>query len=168
MAPTAGAGTLTAHSVASGVAEQPMSLPETALGAKNRAAAAFAAQRSVRSGSGAPASLLGIGIESGLFQLDGRHYDVCVVSAFDGLSHHLGMSCAFEIPPPIISRVLEGMDLSQACNASLITSDPKLGEHGGLIGLLSSSRITREDYTVQAVETALFFAAEAARPWYAS
>ena len=56
---------------------------------------------------------------------------------------------------------------AQACNASMITDDPKLGEHGGLIGLLSSGRITREEYTVQAINTALFFAAEAARPWYA-
>ena len=61
----------------------------------------------------------------------------------------------------------DGCDLSQACNASGITRDPKLGEHGGLIGLLSSGRLTREDYTVQALTTALFFAAKAARPWYA-
>jgi non-canonical (house-cleaning) NTP pyrophosphatase len=50
---------------------------------------------------------------------------------------------------------------------SAITTDPKIGEHGGLIGLLSSSRITREEYTVQALNTALFFAAAAARSWYA-
>ena len=78
------------------------------------------------------------------------------------------MSCAFEIPPTIIPHVTKGgMDPSQACNASGITSDPRLGEHGGLIGLLSSNRLTREEYTVQALSTALFFAAEAARPWYA-
>ena len=102
------------------------------------------------------------------------------------------MSCAFEIPPTIIPHVTKGgmdlsqacnpnpnpnpilphvtnggMDPSQACNASGITSDPRLGEHGGLIGLLSSNRLTREEDTVQALSTALFFAAEAARPWYA-
>jgi non-canonical (house-cleaning) NTP pyrophosphatase len=116
--------------------------------------------------------VLALGIESGLFALeyDGRrrYYDVCVVSAYDGARHHLGLSCAFEIPQPILRHVLEeGMDLSQACNVSAITTDPKIGEHGGLIGLLSSSRITREEYTVQALNTALFFAAAAARSWYA-
>jgi len=115
--------------------------------------------------------VLGLGIESGLFALeyDGqtRYYDVCVVSAYDGASHHHGLSCAFEIPPPVLRHVLEnGCDLSQACNASLITSDDKIGEHGGLIGLLSSGRLSREQYTVQALDTALFFAAAAARPWY--
>ena len=86
-----------------------------------------------------------MGIESGLFELGGSWFDVCVVSAFDGSKHHLGLSCAFAIPPPIMSFVHNGLDLSQACNAAMITSDPKLGEHGGLIGLLSSSRITREE-----------------------
>ena len=171
-----------AHKVASGVSEQPMSLEETARGARNRAAAAHRAARGLRAGIGATTSsseaaaadgpVLALGIESGLFALeyDGRrrYYDVCVVSAYDGARHHLGLSCAFEIPQPILRHVLEeGMDLSQACNVSAITTDPKIGEHGGLIGLLSSSRITREEYTVQALNTALFFAAAAARPWYA-
>jgi len=161
---------LTSHKVPSDVSEQPMTLEETARGARNRAASAHAAHRAAAP-EAAAAPVLGLGIESGLFELkyDGvsRYYDVCVVSAFDGAAHHLGMSCAFEIPPPILRHVLEhGLDLSQACNASLITNDDKIGEHGGLIGLLSSSRITREEYTVQALNTALFFAAAAARPWY--
>ena len=175
-----------AHKVASGVSEQPMSLEETARGARNRAAAAHAAAVEMHAGARVPRAggsattsaaaadgpVLALGIESGLFALeyDGRrrYFDVCVVSAYDGARHHLGLSCAFEIPQPILRHVLEeGMDLSQACNVSAITTDPKIGEHGGLIGLLSSSRITREEYTVQALNTALFFAAAAARPWYA-
>ena len=178
-----------AHKVASGVSEQPMSLEETARGARNRAAAAHAAAVEMHAGARVPRAggsattsaaaaaaadgpVLALGIESGLFALeyDGRrrYYDVCVVSAYDGARHHLGLSCAFEIPQPILRHVLEeGMDLSQACNVSAITTDPKIGEHGGLIGLLSSSRITREEYTVQALNTALFFAAAAARSWYA-
>ena len=76
---------------------------------------------------------------------------------------------ALVVGPQILRHVLgpERCDLSQACNRSGITNDPQLGEHGGLIGLLSSSRITREAYTLQALNTAVFFAAEAARPWYA-
>ena len=158
-----------AYSVPSGVSEQPMTLEETARGARNRADAAYRAHAQAAVGGPSRGGLphLGVGIESGLFVIDGRHFDVCVVSAYDGAAHHLGLSCAFEIPKAIMEHVLRGCDLSQACNASLITSDPKLGEHGGLIGLLSSGRITREQYTVQALNTALFFAAEAARPWYA-
>ena len=168
---------ISAHKVPSGVSEQPMSLDETARGAKNRALAAHAAALAEQSTAAAATTaaggrrrILGLGIESGLFQLDGATFDVCVVSAFDGQSHHLGLSCAFEIPKPILRHVLgpERCDLSQACNRSGITSDPKLGEHGGLIGLLSSSRLTREAYTLQAISTAVFFAAEAARPWYAN
>ena len=130
---------------------QPMEIEETALGARNRAAAAHAA-------AGGGRVVLGLGIESGLFVLGSKHYDVCVVSAFDGWKHRLGLSCAFEIPPAILSHVLErGLDLSQACRASGITRDPKLGEHGGLIAILSSERVTRLDYTVQAITMALFF-----------
>ena len=37
---------------------------------------------------------------------------------------------------------------------------------GGLIGCLSGMAITREEYTVQAVRTALFFAADANKAFY--
>ena len=136
-----------------------MGMNETSRGARNRAEAAHAAQ-------GGGKGVLGLGIESGLFVLEGRHFDVCVVSAYDGSEHHLGLSCAFEIPPQILSHVLKGgLDLSQACNASGITSDPKLGEHGGLIAILSAERVTRLDYTVQAITMALFFAECACNVW---
>jgi inosine/xanthosine triphosphatase len=150
-------------SVPSRVPEQPMSMEVTTQGAKNRAMAAYQREHQALVGLSQPGGrLLGLGIESGLFELDGRHYDVCVVSAYDGATHHLGLSCAFEIPNPILRHVTEhGKDLSQACLSSGITRDTRLGEHGGLIGLLSSNRLTREDYTVQALETALFFALEA-------
>ena len=40
------------------------------------------------------------------------------VSAFDGQSHHLGLSCAFQIPPPILRLVLgKGLDLSQVVSS---------------------------------------------------
>lgn len=138
--------------IASGVSEQPMTVEETATGARNRAEAAHKAH------GGGP-GVLALGVESGLFMVSGAHFDVCVVSAYDGTTHHLGLSCAFEIPPPILRHVLTGgLDLSQACNTAQITSDPKLGEHGGLISILSHGRVTRLDYTVQAVMMALFFA----------
>ena len=45
----------------------------------------------------------------------GRAFDVCVCSATDdGETFNEGMSCSFEIPPPVFAHVREGMDLSQA------------------------------------------------------
>ena len=69
--------------------------------------------------------------------------------------------------PQILRHVLgpERCDLSQACNRSGITSDPKLGEHGGLIAILSAERVTRLDYTVQAITMALFFGECACNVW---
>ena len=154
--------TLYQYSVPSGVDDQPIGMEVTARGARNRAYEAYHHERHRASVGAMHARLLGVGIESGLFALDGRYYDVCIVSAYDGTTHHYGLSCAFQIPPRILKYVTNhGKDLSQACRLSGISSDPKLGEHGGLIGLLSSNRLTREDYTLQALETALFFALEA-------
>lgn len=159
---------IAAFPVASGVSEQPMGLDETARGASSRAEAAYAeAISSQASGGMASGEVLAIGIESGLYQpvtADGW-YDVCVVSAYDGKEHRFGLSCSFEIPPAIMRFVLERkMDLSEACNAAGITDDPHLGEHGGLIGILSQQRVTRLDYTVQALQTALFFVDN--QKWY--
>ena len=107
-------------------------------------------------------------MESGIFQVGGKWFDVCVASAFDGAEHHLGLSCAFEVPPAVARALFSkaGMDLSKASNDAGVSSDPKLGEHGGLIGCLSGLAITREEYTVQAVRTALFFAADANKAFY--
>ena len=148
---------------------QPIGLEYTTTGARNRAIAAWKASSDCD---------IAFGIESGLFKLsNGKYYDVCVCSAFDGQKHHLGFSCAFQIPSTIICHVLEhGKDLSQACNMSGITSDPRLGEHGGLIGILTHSRINRSHintiltltlhsyrlkYTKQAITCALLFVEEA-------
>ena len=49
------------------------------------------------------------------------------------------------------------MDLSQACNAAGVTSNPKLGEAEGLIGVLSNGRVTRQAYTEQALQMCFFF-----------
>jgi inosine/xanthosine triphosphatase len=160
-------------SVPSGVSEQPLTLEETTRGARSRAQAAFAAYYSSdaaccsSNATCSRPSLVALGIESGLFAMEGTYFDVCVVSAYDGREHHLGLSCAFQIPPRILSNVLDhGMDLSQASNAAGITKDPKLGEHQGLIGILSHGRLSRLAYTETAVHTALLWA-ENAR-WYPS
>eukprot|EP00927_Polykrikos_kofoidii_P050443 TRINITY_DN4435_c0_g1_i3.p1 TRINITY_DN4435_c0_g1~~TRINITY_DN4435_c0_g1_i3.p1 ORF type:complete len:304 (+),score=64.44 TRINITY_DN4435_c0_g1_i3:191-1102(+) len=132
-----------------------MSLEETRQGAMNRARNAYDRAQKAQP----TAIILGVGIESGIFRTEGdrRGYDVCIVSAFDGDSFNQGMSCAFEIPPPIMKFVEQGLDLSKACHAAGVTANPKLGEAEGLIGILSRGRVTRMDYTVQALLMAFMF-----------
>ena len=156
------------HSVPSGVSDQPMGLHTTVDGAYNRAEAALL------KGLGAPgesgdvptARRLFVGIESGLFRLRAQngaspHLDVCVVCvlsvAADGkYRSSYGLSCAFPIPPALMRHVIDGgMELSEACVASGITDDAQVGERGGLIGILTDGRVTRGDYTEQAMEMAL-------------
>ena len=145
--------------VESGIPDQPLTLATTRAGAINRARAAFAeAKKSMSDGGG---DVLAVGIESGLFEPDGdtgRAFDVCVCMATaDGETFNMGMSCAFEIPAPLMECVRKGMDLSQACNKCNITSDPNIGQNGGLIGILSNGRVTRQAYTEQALQMALLF-----------
>lgn len=124
--------TVLAVAVESGVPEQPIGLAAIAKGATSRAEAAFAA---------APDPTLAFGIESGLFApLPDRQslYDVCIVSAFDGRSHSLGLSCAFEIPPAARDAVLkDGLDLSQAAIKVKLTQNQNIGKSGGLIAILT-------------------------------
>ena len=137
------------YDVNSGIPEQPVGLDVVAAGARNRAVAAHAAH------GGRGGSTLAFGLESGLFELDGRHLDACVASAFDGATHSLGVSCAFEIPPDVLRHVLDdGMDLSEA-SASAGLGDADIGKKGGLIAVLTRGRVTRTDYTAQAVKMAL-------------
>jgi inosine/xanthosine triphosphatase len=139
-----------AFDVTSGVSNQPLSLEETTLGAKNRAKHAFGA---------CPSCRYGFGIESGLFQVNGTEtgfLEACICCIYDGTSHFVGMSCGFEVPKPILNFILEKkMDLAQACFHSGITSNPNLGSAEGLIGILSKGRVNRKEYTRQCIVTAL-------------
>eukprot|EP00933_Yihiella_yeosuensis_P025007 TRINITY_DN1938_c1_g1_i1.p1 TRINITY_DN1938_c1_g1~~TRINITY_DN1938_c1_g1_i1.p1 ORF type:complete len:355 (-),score=79.93 TRINITY_DN1938_c1_g1_i1:44-1108(-) len=118
------------------------------------------AYKRAKASSEGDAVILALGIESGLHwtEVDGRAYDVCVCSTYDGVAFNQGLSCAFEIPPSVLKFVVEkGMDLAQATNAAGLSSNPKLGEAEGLIGVLSRGRVTRLDYTKQAIDMALMF-----------
>jgi len=150
--------TISSHKVDSGIKDQPDSLELTIEGAQNRARASFEQAKATASPS---SEILALGIESGLFftKVDNRCFDVCVCSSTtDGINFNQGMSCAFEIPPGVVKFVVEnGMDLSQASNAAGLTTNPKLGEAEGLIGILSQGRVTRQQYTEQAVQMSLMF-----------
>ncbi len=135
--------------VESGVSEQPKSLEETVQGAMNRARNAF------RGFS------YSIGLESGLMkvpQTKTGSMDFCACAIYDGREYHLGLSCAFEFPPVVTRMIHElGIDANEAFYRSGLTKDRKIGSSQGGIGLLTKGRLTRKEYTKQAVRMALVY-----------
>ena len=133
--------------VTSGVSEQPKSLDEIVRGAVNRAKHAF------------QYCDYSFGIESGLMEVPYTKtglMDACACVIYDGKQTHIGLSCAFECPPDVIKAVLrEGCDLDSAFLKTGLTSNPKIGKSDGAIGLLTKGRMTRKEYTKQAIMMAL-------------
>jgi len=152
----------TSKVVNTGVSDQPYTLSETMTGAKNRATAAWGAHQIGCGGGpcggsgGEEASVWGVGMESGLFEdPQGKLFDLCACAIFDGERYHVGYSCAWALPDSLAECVRNGLDLSQGGNAIGLASDPKIGDKGGLIALLTGSRVTRPQYTVQSIQMAL-------------
>ena len=79
----------------SGVREQPLGLEETVLGAKNRA-------RTARDESGAH---IGIGLESGLVEVENSTVDFCACVIYDGDRYHVGLSSGWPLPPRVASTI---------------------------------------------------------------
>ncbi|MFA6354419.1 MAG: inosine/xanthosine triphosphatase [Candidatus Paceibacterota bacterium] len=131
----------------SGVGDQPKSLEETIRGAQNRAKNVFKNCN------------YSLGIESGLMKVPetkSGYMDVCVCAIYDGKNFHLGLSSAFEYPKEITKLIIEdNLDATQAANKSGLTENPKLGSAEGIIGIITKGRITRKEYTKQAIRTAL-------------
>jgi inosine/xanthosine triphosphatase len=132
--------------VPSGISDQPKSLEETVRGAINRAKNAF---------TDADYSF---GLESGLMEVPYTKtgiMDVCVCAIYDGKNTHVGLSCAFEPPKKVAQLMHEGMNMSEATAAAGLTTNPNIGAAEGLIGILTQGRLTRQQYTKQALMTAL-------------
>ncbi len=134
--------------VSSGVADQPSSLEETIDGAMNRARSAFIDCD------------YGIGLESGLMivpKTKSGYMDICACAIYDGEDFHLGLSSAWEFPNKDIidSMLKDGLNMSQAINKFGLTSSEKIGSEEGAIGILTKGRMTRKEYTKQALRTAL-------------
>lgn len=132
----------------SGVADQPKSLEEVVAGAKNRAQNVFGDCD------------YSIGLESGLMAVPGTksgYMDVTVCAIYDGREFHLGLSPAWEFPNTEIMKTIleEGLDMSQAINKHSLTNNPAIGSEEGAIGILTKGRLTRKEYTKQALRTAL-------------
>ena len=131
----------------SGVSEQPKSLEETVQGAINRAAMVF------------NGCVYSFGIESGLMvvpQTKTGSMDFCVCAIYDGKNYHLGLSCAFEFPTKVTQMIHElGIDANEAFYRCGLTADRKIGSSEGAIGMLTRGRMSRKDYTKQAIQMAL-------------
>lgn len=136
-----------ARDVSSEVSVQPKTLEETIRGAMNRARAAF---------QNSPYSF---GIESGLMKIlytKTEYMDVTACAIYDGKQFHLGLSSAFEYPKEATRLVLEeGLDITQAFNKIGLTDDPNLGAANGAVAFLTKGRITRKEYTQEAIRMAL-------------
>ena len=132
----------------SGVSDQPKSLEETINGAINRAKGIFLDCD------------YSIGIESGLMSVPmskSGYMDVCVCAIYDGRECHLGLSSAWEFPDPSVTNLMinDGLDMSQAINKAGMTKNENIGSAEGVIGILTKGRMTRKEYTKQALRTAL-------------
>ena len=47
------------------------------------------------------------------------------------------------------------MNLTDACNEAGICDDPNIGDKGGVLAVVTGGRVTRPDYTVQAIQMAI-------------
>lgn len=130
------------------VADQPLTLEETMRGAMNRGRNAFTDCD------------YSIGLESGMMAVPHSktgYMDLCVCAIYDGKDYHFGLSSAWEFPKKEITDLImnKGLDMSQAINHIGLTADPAIGAKEGAIGILTRNRLTRKEYTKQALRTAL-------------
>ena len=135
-----------AAAAASGVADQPRSLEETVQGAINRAQSAY---RDCN---------FSVGLESGLMAVPktkSGFMDVCVCAIFDGREYHLGLSSAWEAPRSVMDFIKAGSDMNQAAFKAGLTDNPQVGAAEGLVGIMTKGRLTRKQYTKEAIRTAL-------------
>ena len=132
---------------ASLVSDQPKSLEETMQGAMNRAKGAFADCE------------YSFGIESGLMRVPNTKtgfMDFTVCAVYDGADFYFGLSPAIEVPAHVMRFVTEeGMNLNEAFFKAGLTDNPTLGNAEGMLGLLTRGRVTRKDYTKQAIIMAM-------------
>lgn len=101
----------------------------------------------------------GFGIESGLMSVPHTKtgfMDVCVCAIYDGNDFHIGLSSAWEAPEQVIKYMIEGgLDVNQAAHKAGLTDSLKVGSAEGLVGIMTKGRLTRKQYTKQAIRTAL-------------
>ncbi len=112
---------------------------ETLAGAINRAVEA-------RKRAGAD---FGVGLESGLFLVYGRHFDIQWCAVFDGENITLGSSMGFEVPAAVAGRLKKGKeDMAEVFEE--LTGIRGIGKKGGAIAFLSNGITERRYMSEQA------------------
>jgi inosine/xanthosine triphosphatase len=133
--------------VDSGVPPQPIGFETIVRGARNRALNAMKAV------SGCD---YGVGVEAGIFSLDGVVMDVQAAVIVDSLGREsVGFSPSFPLPRDFGEKLLKGeaRELEVLVDGYYGTKD--IGEKGGFIRLLTRDVVLREDLTRLAVIMAL-------------
>lgn len=129
------------------VSAQPMSLEEIVRGARTRAKNAFTD------------CAYSVGIESGFMDVPYAKtgcMDICACAIFDGTEYYVGLSSAFECPQQIVDAVKNGnVELAEACRKAGFVDHGNIGREHGIIHVLTKGRLTRKEFTKQALRHAL-------------
>lgn len=129
---------------ASGVASQPMSDQESIAGARNRARGALQAVDAA----------YGVGLEGGLQQIGEWWFDSGWIVVIDRDGHEgIGSTAKLIVPPPMITMVLQGMEVGEAVDA--IFQQENSRQSHGHFGLMTRNAITRTTAYTDGVLTAL-------------
>lgn len=140
-------GEVVSLGIKSEVSDQPMTLDETISGSINRAKNAF---------QGCDYSF---GIEDGLIKVPHTktgYMNICACTIFDGKKFHTGLSSAFEYPIEVTNIVLkEKVEINEAVYRVGLTNNPKVGSFEGAVSILTKGKVSRTEYSKQAVEMAL-------------
>jgi inosine/xanthosine triphosphatase len=132
-------------SAESSVADQPMGMHETKLGAANRAAHAAAL---------VPDADYTVGLEGGIEELEEDYWVTAwmCVRRSDGMTG-FGRTSAFMLPEMVTNLVKEGKELGFAIDEHF--NETNLKQRGGAVGILTNNLITRADFYHDAMVFAL-------------
>lgn len=139
---------VTAVEVSTELYGHPKSLDETMNGAIERARASLKGED------------YSFGLEGGLIGVPAAvsgYMEVEACAIYDGHDFFLGLSSAFEWPRKVTEMILSGhADASKAFQELGLTAEKKLGAvKGGIIGMLTAYRMTREDQHRQSIIAAM-------------
>lgn len=130
--------------VASEVPDQPMHLEETIRGARNRA---------IKSLSALDADM-GVGLEGGLQEIDGRWFTSGWIVIIDKKGNEgIGSSIFMELPEKVMMHIRSGKELGHATDAIFHTVNAKHAQ--GYFGLMTDDAVTRDKAYSDAVLSAL-------------
>lgn len=133
------------YDVRSGISDQPMSDEESRLGAKNRAAAALAADAN---------AAYGVGLEGGLQEIDGHWTDTqWVVIVNRAGKTGVGQSVRVQVPDKMMELIHGGMELGDVIDQ--VFGQTNMKQAGGYMNEVTQGVINREQQGFGAVVTAL-------------